>query len=282
MEDFETLIGEVRHSVNNIEETVKTNLKKYEDKLRKLKHIDSDIERYVKEYQDVIVKLNVGGKLFSISVPKLLSVKDSLFNNLFFDNKELFIKGEEFFIDRNPEYFKNIIDYLVMGHIQLPKTDPQRIYNEFKYFNINNAFSVSKEANVVDVIDYEISNQILRDGHAFGLTDLDDLKDDVKETAFCCNANGHIIFELEDMVKVSRINMRGVTVNDNIWSPSSGQKGNIYSSTNKINWTKISKVPKNYGRAICTLKCTAVEAKYLKFSHTGNLGIGHLKVYFDD
>jgi hypothetical protein len=281
---FDTLIADVKEAVNSIDDKVKSTLTKFDDKLKKITEHDSLIEKYCDEYKDIRVTLNVGGKIFRLSVPKLLSCKDSLFNKLFIDNKDDFINGEEFYIDRDPSNFSNIVEYLTLGYIAIPRNDPEGIIEELKFFNMTDPLKNPHkfEKNVIDYIEMELSQPYLVNDVPIANEDIDELKEDSKEAGICVRENGHIIFELEDTVKINRMDLRGCTVNDNIWSPSSGQKGNIFCSTNKINWNKISKVPKNYGRAIATLKFNPTTAKYVKFQHTGRLGLGYLRIYYED
>jgi hypothetical protein len=285
MEVFDTLLRDVKEGVNLVEEKVKSTLHKFEDKLHKIQEVDSLIKRYCEEYKDVVVTLNVGGKIYRLSVPKLLSCKDSLFNKLFIDNKDEFIKQEEFYIDRDPKYFKVIIEYLTLGYIPIPRNDPEPVIEELKFFNMLEPLSNNskwEDKNVVDYIDYEINLPYLVNDLPVADDDIDSLKTDSKDAGICCNPNGHIVFELDDTVKLTKIDMRGVTINESIWRPSSGQKGSIFGSANKINWIKLSKIPKNYGRGITSFNCKSIPCKYLKFSHTGLFGIGYLKLYQEE
>jgi hypothetical protein len=281
MEVFDSLIQEVRDNITNIETSVRTNLNKFEDKIRKYNQVDGLIEKYCEEYKDKTVTLDVGGKIFRLTVPKLLSCRDSLFNQLFIDDKDAFL-NEDYFIDRDPANFKYILEYLTLGNISLPRNDPEPIIKELKYYNMTSPLVNPKkfEKNVVDYIDVEINGQFVIPDSS---TNLEDLKDNNHEAAICCTgSNGHIIFELEDLVKISKFEIRGVTVNDKLWSPCEGIKGQVYLSTNKLTWTKVAKIPKNYGRGISQVKCNTMLAKYVKFTHLVKLGIGYLRIYFDD
>ncbi|RUS29600.1 BTB/POZ protein [Jimgerdemannia flammicorona] len=72
---------------------------------------------------DEIVHLNVGGKLFVTKRSSLLSVPNTFFHDLLASHIPLRLDGN-FFIDRDPEPFKYILNYLRRGgHFVLPQ-DP--------------------------------------------------------------------------------------------------------------------------------------------------------------
>jgi hypothetical protein len=62
-----------------------------------------------------IVKLNVGGKRFETTLNTLISHKKSYFYHLLSSNKFKPDKNEEYFLDRSPEYFNDILYYLRTG-----------------------------------------------------------------------------------------------------------------------------------------------------------------------
>jgi hypothetical protein len=281
---YETLIDEVKQGVTLIEEKVKSTLHKFDAKLKKFEAHDKEIQEYAEKYKDLVVTLNVGGKIFKITLPKLLSVKDSLFNKVFLDDKKAFLSGQEFFIDRDSYNFSFIMEYLTFGYISLPRGDVQKIIEELKYYNMSDPIKKPEkyERNVVDYVEYETTHSLQNTYTEVGTYDLDDLKEDKKEAGILMGANGQLIFELEDEVKVTKLDMRGVTANESKFAPSSGQKANIFLSKDKVNWTKIGKVAKNYGRGIMPLKVNPMLSKYIKFTHTSQFGIGYLKVYFED
>jgi hypothetical protein len=59
------------------------------------------------------IKLNVGGKIFTTTLNTLTTEKNTFFNSMFSEQfKPQPDEDGEFFIDRNPEYFHLILDYL--------------------------------------------------------------------------------------------------------------------------------------------------------------------------
>jgi hypothetical protein len=67
------------------------------------------------EKMNRIVKLNVGGQRFETTMNTLISHKKSYFYHLLSSNKFKPDKNEEYFLDRSPEYFNDILYYLRTG-----------------------------------------------------------------------------------------------------------------------------------------------------------------------
>lgn len=66
-----------------------------------------------------VIKLNVGGVVFQTTVTTLTGWKHQ--RNNFFSSVLLAANGSDIpFIDRNPDYFKVILEYLRTGHLRLP------------------------------------------------------------------------------------------------------------------------------------------------------------------
>jgi len=84
------------------------------------------------------VNLNVGGKIFATTYTTLKS-HHSYFEKLFTGRIPL-VKDEKgnFFIDRNPNYFEYVLEFLRDGDIVWPtdKFLTQKIKREFEYFNL--------------------------------------------------------------------------------------------------------------------------------------------------
>merc|ERR1719228_2325506 len=74
------------------------------------------------------IKLNVGGQQFSTSLDTLRSVPDTYFSACFSGNYSM-KKGEDgtYFIDRDPEVFGTILNYLRTRKVILPTSDEEFI-----------------------------------------------------------------------------------------------------------------------------------------------------------
>eukprot|EP01125_Pyxidicula_operculata_P012270 TRINITY_DN4028_c0_g1_i2.p1 TRINITY_DN4028_c0_g1~~TRINITY_DN4028_c0_g1_i2.p1 ORF type:complete len:309 (+),score=42.96 TRINITY_DN4028_c0_g1_i2:22-948(+) len=92
---------------------------------------------------DDLVRLNVGGKEFVTTRTTLTSVKGSMLEAMFSGRHQLQPGSDgRFFLDRNPDLFKRILQYLRDGLLQLPSFDAkgkvtrQALISEFDYFCI--------------------------------------------------------------------------------------------------------------------------------------------------
>ena len=105
-----------------MEDEFRSFVKKFKSRLRKLKRKEQTWEPLVNKIQrvyedfDEIVKLNVRGKLFSVSKHTLMSMDSTYFYGLI-ANSDKFKPSEDgsFFIERNPLVFDRILDYLRTG-----------------------------------------------------------------------------------------------------------------------------------------------------------------------
>ena len=96
---------------------------------------------------DKIVKLNVGGVLYSTTTSTLLSHTDSYFGALL-SEKFAALKDENgaYFIDRNGQYFGYILEYLRTGEIELPSNiSPTIILKESMFFSLSQLSEVLQQ-----------------------------------------------------------------------------------------------------------------------------------------
>ena len=86
-----------------------------------------------------IVKLNVGGVLYTTTSSTLTVHRDSFFSSLL-SGKYAAVKDENgaYFIDRNGQYFGYILEYLRTGEIELPpEISATNILKESMFFSLN-------------------------------------------------------------------------------------------------------------------------------------------------
>lgn len=136
-----------------------------------------------------VIKLNVGGHHFTTSRSTLCSQDsnginyfDSMLNGKFkvnIDNEE---NGQvRYFIDRDPEYFKVVLQYLRSGKVYVPKhLNFEMIMDEFEFYNVGpnrtifeNQWTKNKEEMVTEMKYFTVSideknNNVVYD---FGLDD---------------------------------------------------------------------------------------------------------------
>ena len=72
-----------------------------------------------------IININVGGKHFSTTMETLMSVKDNLFWKVIISKKLDITKG--IFIDRSPDYFPYILDFLRYKKINMKRLNTSQI-----------------------------------------------------------------------------------------------------------------------------------------------------------
>lgn len=86
-----------------------------------------------------LIRLNVGGRLFQTSSVTLASRGENFFT-LLTSGRVPALKDENdaFFIDRNPEYFEPILEFLRSGRIVLPKgINTVQLYQEAQYYMVD-------------------------------------------------------------------------------------------------------------------------------------------------
>jgi hypothetical protein len=111
-----------------------------------------------KEIENVpqIIKLNIGGKIFTTTLSTLTTEKDTFFTSMFseqFNTKP--DKNGEYFIDRNPKHFHLILDYLrnptkEVNLRELTTVQEEEFYDEVDFYSIE-----SLKRNSTKIRDFE-------------------------------------------------------------------------------------------------------------------------------
>lgn len=152
---LESLEEKIDEETKNLAE-MKKSAQKMVDRLKKEKDYNEKILDIFKKYQPIdseIVKLNVGGTLFStlkstltkkIKNPKTCEFyKDSIFEELLSgDLESKYDENKAIFIDRNPQYFGLVLDYLRMANTEeefkLPAAiNKNELKKEAKFYQLN-------------------------------------------------------------------------------------------------------------------------------------------------
>jgi len=89
---------------------------------------------------------------------------------------------------------------------------------------------------------------------------------------------GLIVFELASVTNVSTIEIGGWVGDKSIWSPTNGVGATILTSTDSYNWTEVGKIPSHFGESVIQVVLKPTNAKYIKFQHSGFLGLGYLNI----
>jgi len=260
-------------------------LKMYEDKLKELKEreekflvIDNEISNLI-DHQDSNINLNVGGEIFHTKLSTILSEKDTLLYKLIAHKIQKKLKLEEtIFIDRNPELFKTILNYLRTKKFSTSfytNTELEDLKNESEYFGIIPIYDkIADFEKEVIIVSFEASPQYSNVG-TYNLTDINDR---TMMKGFALQSPYHIIFQLNHETDLNAIEIGGYNGNTGSWAPSNGSGAKILTSTNKTTWTEVGTIPANYASSVVRVPLKQSTALYLKFQHNTYLGIGFLKV----
>ncbi|KAI3866070.1 hypothetical protein MKX03_003532 [Papaver bracteatum] len=84
------------------------------------------------------VRFNVRGKIFETTATTLASApRNSVFGSMFDDEWNLQANKEEYFIDRNPDFFPVLLDLLGTGELHLPSDVSKKLlYREAHYYGL--------------------------------------------------------------------------------------------------------------------------------------------------
>ena len=86
---------------------------------------------------DGIIKINVGGTIFS-TYKSTLTLRPNTFLTQKFVNEEAFAQDKEFFLDRDPDIFRSVLNWYRTGILALPNNVSERLfYHELDFYGIN-------------------------------------------------------------------------------------------------------------------------------------------------
>jgi len=150
------------------------------------------MSEYETSFDDKIIKLNIGGTMFHTTKKTLTNTPEpNYFHHIFSERwNTLFDENGCFFIDRNGEYFKPILNYLRTGILSIPEKIPQYcVFLESDFYNI-------------DLINIGFSQGIL---HEFKLNNFNDYQtsstNDVifpfKNKQISRHENNHRIYDID-------------------------------------------------------------------------------------
>jgi len=94
------------------------------------------------------VKLDVGGKLFSTTISSLTKYPDSMLGAMFSGRYEIMKNDDDcVFIDRDPKYFRYVLDFLRNDEIDFPTdvTEVKKINREMEYFGLKKVNGIGME-----------------------------------------------------------------------------------------------------------------------------------------
>jgi hypothetical protein len=245
-----------------------------------------NFEQRIKEIISIkpedIVKINVGGKHFATKLETLLSVKDNLFFKMHHSKK--FDMKKEIFIDRSPEYFPLVLDYLRYKKINLKKLSQDQLI-EFKeeiiYYELLELEDFfNRISETITYVKMDLVNPYFDSNGRVGGDDPKSLLDTNLTTGICTNNNGSITLELSREVEFEQFEIGGYTgKSDWVYSIGYGSGGSIQVSLDKKSWKNVGTIPTGFGTTIVPGKLLSLsKAKYIKFEHTSWIGLGYFKI----
>lgn len=99
---------------------------------------------------NTIVKLS---KQFMTTIQTLTSYGDNVFTAMLSGGHTVLKNGDYYFIDRNPELFEVVLDYLRTGKLHIPPhLDKTRVLEEFKFYYIGTETLVVNDLTLGDLI----------------------------------------------------------------------------------------------------------------------------------
>lgn len=255
----------------------------------RMKEVDLREERFkiieqkvdeILQNRDGIITLNIGGKVFQTRASTLLSVKDTLFYGILCRDIETDSEfSKEMFFDRSYTHFPLFLDYLRTKRFSLKgynKFDVEEVSREAEYYGfseiINHIEDLKKE---ITIIGMDVANRYSTAGtHSYK-----ELHDKSMTKGICVESPYHIILELNSEHEFDKIEIGGWNGNPSLWYPGNGANAQILTSVDKKSWKNVGTIPSNYGAFIQTVKLKKTSAKFIKFQHTGYVGLGYLKIH---
>jgi hypothetical protein len=120
-----------------------------QQKSEKFTSIDKIIEDIIKQ-NDYVIRLNIGGKIFTTRLSLMAANKDTLFYSIIFKYAQSQNFPKEIFIDRNYIHFPIILEYLRYKKISMTKyqkSERDEIKKELEFYRID-LFSKSKKVPI--------------------------------------------------------------------------------------------------------------------------------------
>lgn len=252
-----------------IKEIDNTHVHELEQKIKELKEIQNLSQR---------VKLNVGGQKFETTLNTLMSVKETLFYNVIICKKLDITK--EIFIDRNPELFVHIMDFIRTKKFNIKKFQRNELIQlkeDAEYYEVH---ELEKVLNIIKSQETKfIKIQVSSFYANVGQTNVEVLHDKDLTTGICTNSPGWMTLELEDISYFEEMDIGGFTgASDWNYSTGYGAGAIISTSLDGHIYTDVGAVPSGFGNQILTTKLIRSKAKFIKIVGISWLGIGYIKI----
>lgn len=277
-------LSELNTKISSIEDNLQSQTKELDSKGIKWFEYDAKKERLVNcGASNKILKINVGGKVFSLTLLTILSNPDCLLFNLIMTDQWDY--SEELYVDRSYTHFHLIASYLrntkisvdSINHEELPS-----ILREAEFFHIAPLIDLLKVLSArIYFLSFEFSGEYMSGQTVIGTNNIADINDNTERSCtkgICTNNPGWIIFELNKEIEIQSIEIGGYSGNTNTFSTSNGSGATIRTSVEKVNWTTVGTINSQFTSGPYIHSLTSSRAKYIKIEHNGNIGIGYFRV----
>jgi hypothetical protein len=262
-----------------IETDLRTQIEELSDKEAKWTKMEQLAEEIRQREGNRRVTFNVYGKKFTTTVNTLLGTRDTLLYKLIISQQYDYL-NEEVFFESNPKMFPVILDFLRTKKINLKRfrdKESKELQKTAQYFEIIEILDMMGYAE--DEIQFE---RVETAGPYFyntliGDQDVEVLHDRNLNTGICTVSPGWILIELNAEYEIDEIQIGGYRGNPSYWSVENGYGASIKFSTDNKEFTSVvGTIPTGYGTVIKVISIKPTKAKFIKFEHNTNLGIGYL------
>lgn len=270
----------LKYKLETIEEQLSKQSKEIALREDNWKKSQSAFDNVINTQGDRLI-LNIGGKIFTVAITTILTIRDSFLARII-DSGKINLK-EEFFIDRSPKYFNIILDYYRNKEIDisnLPDSEINIFLLDVEYYAVkeikNYIYNMFRHPIIEDVDEtnlYKYNNQVV------GTNLCQDLNARNLSTGFCCDISGKFIVKLDIECEVNCLEIGGFNGNKSLWYPDNGANAKILGSLDKKIWVYLGKIPSGFGKKIKKVNIPKTKIKYLKFESLNLIGIGYIKAY---
>lgn len=241
------------------------------------KECDTLISKLLEGNADQEIRINFGGKRIETYLETILSAKDSLFYKLIYDD---LIAGREitkdFFFEIDFQNVDLIMNYLRTGLFLIKNTSTreiQRLKEDLLFFGLWEPLEkVNKMLESVQFIKFESGP---RHG-SNGTHNVKDLHEKSGSKGICVSSPYFITIEFNMEHTFSEIEVMGYRGNTG-WAPNNGANATIQTSMDGKSFVNVGKLPGQIENLV-KVKLTKSTAKFIKFNHTGYLGLGYLNI----
>eukprot|EP01125_Pyxidicula_operculata_P007628 TRINITY_DN2589_c0_g1_i1.p1 TRINITY_DN2589_c0_g1~~TRINITY_DN2589_c0_g1_i1.p1 ORF type:complete len:317 (-),score=58.78 TRINITY_DN2589_c0_g1_i1:123-1073(-) len=136
--DLKSKINATLKGIAEINELIEERVKELEEKEKNWRKITEKLKIGAEEAKSKI-KFDIGGKIFATRKETLLNLEGSYFHAMV--SSDIWKPDSDgcYFIDRNPEFFQHVLDYLRTGQLDLVGLDKRqidRLKSDFEYYQL--------------------------------------------------------------------------------------------------------------------------------------------------